>query len=81
MVTVITHTHLYTKYFMQNVLQSSYIVTRGFGPDWVFSSEGNTAHSNDQQDTHLKITQGADVVARPAKPGCSQKQFFFPSHL
>lgn len=46
----------------------SYVVAGGFGPDRVFSSQGNTAQSNDQQDTHLKITQCAYIVTCPPKP-------------
>lgn len=46
----------------------SYIVARGVGPHGVFSSQGDAAHGNDQQDAHFKVTQGANVVTRSSKP-------------
>lgn len=45
----------------------AHIVPGGFGPHRVFSSKSNTAHSNDQQDAHLKVPQGHDIVTQPAK--------------
>lgn len=49
----------------------SYIVARGVGPHGVFSSQGDAAHRNDQQDAHFKVTQGAYIVARSPKPAGS----------
>ncbi len=65
------------KYWHINLCELSYIVARGLGPDRVLSSQGNAAHGDDQQDTHLKITQGADVVTRPSKPSNKQRAFSF----
>lgn len=55
----------------------SYVVARGFGPDGVFSSQGDAAHGDDQQDAHLEVAQRADVVTRPTEPGCAWEQFLF----
>lgn len=60
-----------------NVCWLSHVVARGFGPHRVFSCQGDTAHGDDQQDTHLKISQGADVVTRPPKPRRGQRQINF----
>lgn len=49
----------------------SYIVARGVGAHRVFSSQGNAAHRNDQQDAHFKVTQGAYIVTRSPKPAGS----------
>lgn len=49
----------------------SYIVARGVGPHGVFSSQGDAAHGDDQQDAHFKVTQGADIVTRSPKPAAS----------
>lgn len=54
-----------------------YVVARGFGPHGVFSGQSDAAHGDDQQDAHLEIAQGADVVARPTEPGCTQEQICF----
>lgn len=45
----------------------SHIIAGRFGPDRVFSGQGNTAHRNDQQNTHLKISERDDIVAQPPK--------------
>jgi len=45
----------------------SHIIAGRFGPDGVFSGQGNTAHRNDQQNTHLKISERDDIVAQPPK--------------
>lgn len=52
-----------------------YVVARGFGPHRVFGGQGDAAHGDDQQDAHLEVTQGADVVTRPAEPGCVVEHF------
>lgn len=61
-----------------NACRRSYIVARGFRPDRVFGGQGDTAHGDDQQDAHLEITQSADVVTRPPKPGSKQRLLFSP---
>lgn len=57
----------------------SHVVARGLRPHRVFSSQGDTAHSDDQQDTHLKVTQGADVVTGPPKPESTKTCCFLTS--
>lgn len=45
-----------------------YVVARGVRPHGVFSSQGNAAHGNDQQDAHFKVTQGTYIVTCSPKP-------------
>lgn len=54
-----------------------YVVARGFGPHGVFGGQGDAAHGDDQQDAHLEVTQGADVVTRPTEPGGTLEHFYF----
>lgn len=47
---------------------ATHIVSGSIGLDWVFRSQGYTAHGNDHQDTHLKVAETHDVMAQTPHP-------------
>ena len=75
---VITYTHM--KVHQCRLLRMSYIVARRFRPDGVFSSQSDAAHGDNQQDAHLKVTQGADVVTCSSKPESRQRRLCYGHH-
>lgn len=50
------------------VYSVSHIVAGCISPDRVLCCQSNTAHRNDNQDGHLKITQSHNIVTQPPHP-------------
>lgn len=63
-----TCTKLIYRHILFHATSVSYVVARGVRPHGVFSSQGDAAHRNDQQDAHFKVAQRTNVVTRSPKP-------------